>query len=240
MELIDFIVRGKRGRKLLRIFGRWIGVFRAEMAHDRTVDFRGALKRRRGIAPGSKNTASIVHHGGFEAWVCRCHQIGYAPAHAETEDADSRAVDFLLSLEEVNRGVNVRDHAGIAEAGSAGRRRVPATEAVPIVHIGSGGGKTGARKIGRDIQDVTDSTLIMDDDDAGKRYRAIRKTQVNPHDPAVGLYLLPRGLHLATRQRTSASLSIPEAILPLSATNTITITTTYRVQRKPKFFLNSA
>src|SRR5262245_53254324 len=35
MELIHLLVRGKRGRKLLRICGRWIGVFRPEMSHDR-------------------------------------------------------------------------------------------------------------------------------------------------------------------------------------------------------------
>src|SRR5262245_21699000 len=151
MEFIDFVVRGKRSRKLLRICGRWIGVFGAEMSHDRTVNLRSALRRRRGIAAGPKNPAAVVPDGGFEAWVCRCHQIGYAPAHAETEDADSRAILFLLSREEINRGIYIRDHAGIAQSGSAGRRRVPATEAVAIVHIGSGGGKTGARKIGRDM-----------------------------------------------------------------------------------------
>src|SRR5574341_2155511 len=137
IEFVSLAVLDQFGVELRHIFRRWILIIRAEVALQRTVDFRGPLERRRDVAsPSAGGVAGIKSHSGFERRIGGCKQVDDTPAHTETDNAEPGGIDEALALKKPHRRVDVVDHSAVAQTLAPRAHVVLAIRSVAMVEIG--------------------------------------------------------------------------------------------------------
>jgi hypothetical protein len=67
------------------------------------------------FAPGHHDVAPVVGHRGFELRESRGHQVGNPASHAEARNAQGGALDGVVVLQEVHRGLHISDDLQVLE-----------------------------------------------------------------------------------------------------------------------------